>query len=187
MCNGDFGMYRVMPWAYPTIPGQSSGGASVDPIPKPELPYNFDGVSVNVPSATATNVVMSFYNNELRYSMPLFFNVSGIVINDITNVSGLRTLIVQNNLTVTPTSFNANGGTYTKTSDVQIAFFSASKSDPNKQYGFLTTCTPSVSGNYEYNPKVNVTYSGSLIFKFVVIDSNGETMQESENITVVVP
>ena len=187
MCNGDFGMYRVMPWAYPTIPGQSSGGASVDPIPEPELPYNFDRVSANVSSATAKNVVMTFYNNELRYSMPLFFDVSGIEINDITNVSSFKALIVQNNLTVTPTSFMANGGTYTKTSDVQIAFFSASASQPNAQYGFLTTCTPSVSGNYEYNPSVNVTYSGSLTFKFVVIDSNGETIQESNDITVVVP
>lgn len=41
-------MYRVMPWAYPTIPGQSSGGTSVDPTPDPTPSGPYDLTDFNV-------------------------------------------------------------------------------------------------------------------------------------------
>ena len=57
MCNGDLGMYRVMPWAYPTISGGSSGGSSVDPTPEPAVdPYDFSNAKARFASRSATLV-----------------------------------------------------------------------------------------------------------------------------------
>ena len=100
MCNGDLGMFRVMPWAYPTISGGSSGGTSVNPTPTPNPdpeeptgPYDLTNYSVS----------FYYYNRESTKDNDgyIFFfglSVSGAVEVDTSNVSQVKVTFGSGNM-----------------------------------------------------------------------------------------
>lgn len=88
MCNGDLGMYRVMPWAYPTIPGQSSGGASVDPTPEPSVNV-FDASDAVAKWTISTVTLEDYVPNVYSRAFPEV-ELSGVKVLDSSGVSKIE-------------------------------------------------------------------------------------------------
>lgn len=92
-------MYRVMPWAYPTIPGQSSGGTSVDPTPEPtpipQDPLDFSNAKFYMPSTTGN------YSSTWLY-VDFYLEVRGVVSNDTSNISSIKFELVGDNISIDP-------------------------------------------------------------------------------------
>lgn len=99
MCNGDLGMYRVMPWAYPTIAGQSTGGVTVDPTPEPtpvpKDPLDFSNAKFYLPS------VKGVYSSPWL-TVDVLLECRDIVSNDTSNISSIKFEILGDNISVDP-------------------------------------------------------------------------------------
>lgn len=164
MCNGDLGMYRVMPWAYPTIPGQSSGGTSVDPTPTPEPeptpvdPYDFSKATFRIKSRTEYIET----SNGMTYCR-FYLIVSGIVTVDTSRVSSV--LLKTNNLSAL--TFNAPG-TFSKRAVDNYANDIADINSGN--WGWVLDYKSSASGK--------ATMSGTPNITMTVYDSTGAVIQE---------
>lgn len=160
MCNGDLGMYRVMPWAYPTIPGQSSGGTSVDPTPEPVPdvdPYDFSNVEAKIVSRRSDVTVV----NDSFWRAVFTVSVTGIIVNDSTGVSSFIGQISTDGFGVSPSGWEFTGTNYT-VSDV---------SQPN---GNGTITVDSKTGN----PFASLSGNGKITFS--VYDKTGNLIQSKE-------
>ena len=183
MCNGNLGMYRVMPWAYPTIQGQSTGGVSVDPTPEPTPEpqyYDFSGVSIEFDYNTTKIQNAGIEGNMAVPDARFFANVSGVnTIND-SEVSRISMEVVENNLTVSPTT--DNGVTLDPSKNTVRSSFSG------KNFNGIYV----ISVFFYYYPEQRVpfygtstiTLSGTLKLKLKAYNSNGDLLQESQEITV---
>lgn len=173
MCNGDLGMYRVMPWAYPTIPGQSSGGTSVDPIPEPEPgmnPYDVSGMVVSVKNRTTT------VNKTTNYRYATFkVMVQGVKLNDVTNVSYLRFSVTDpNGISVSP---NTIGGD----SNPEIIYDSGKlgTNNPNTWWAAVIFHW----NNATSGEGTNVSLSGNFRLTIYAYDSSGNLLQSFTGVT----
>lgn len=170
MCNGDLGMYRVMPWAYPTIPGQSSGGTTVDPTPEPtpipKDPFDFSNVGFSMPSVKGS------------YSSPnstviIYLQVRNIVTNDTSNVSSVKFELVGDSISINPSVVD---GTKLK---VSVSSYTArSFNNLNSDYALITA-------TQVYVPAVaQTTFSATGVtgVKITVYGSDGEVLQTHEGV-----
>lgn len=185
MCNGDLGMYRVMPWAYPTIPGQSSGGATVDPTPEPSYPYDMSEITASFSSDRATVSYQGFSGGK-RYCCNWMIKIAGLKEVDTTEVNSLKIIFTENTIAPSPNSFSYGGVTYTFDSSMnesELAIPVSSSSEVRSyflNYGF----TPLLSSFPSENPGVIVNRTGSLKLKIVAYNSNGDVIQESGEVVV---
>lgn len=149
-------MYRVMPWAYPTIPGQSSGGASVDPIPDPSGDY-FD--FSNAEAHWANSVTLEEYGGGVEKSraFPILL-ISGIGVVNASSVARTTIYIKDQPSYSTPLT-DAN---------MSIAY-STNRSDLNINPAPQLLASPSDVGK-------NVTITGGSI-EFKSYDSEGNLLQ----------
>lgn len=175
-------MYRVMPWAYPTIPGQSSGGASVDPTPEPTPEpqyYDFSGMSIKFPEKTGYLSAGGVSGNLYNPAIGFFPKITGVNVIDNSLVSSVRVEVIENTLTVTPTS--ADGKTYDPSLDYLDPYISNKKID-GTSFSIYFKYTPKVSPGF--NGTTKITMSGNLKVKLKAYDSSGNLLQESQEITV---
>lgn len=161
MCNGDLGMYRVMPWAYPTIPGQSSGGASVDPTPEPTPEY-YDFTDAKIVYTESSFELESYVAGPYQNRGYGVFQISGVKSIDTSNVNRVEIRLSQN-----PTYTPSLGGTVTIILAVNL------QKEPNSinSYSLLT--------NDASNTGKTVTVSGGTV-KFFVYGLDGEVLQTAE-------
>lgn len=157
MCNGDLGMYRVMPWAYPTIPGQSSGGTTVDPTPEPSpsKPYDFSNAKITV-AKTGTYSQMS-----KTYRSFFELKISGITTIDSSNVGSVSA----NKYDISTFVFTPSGGK----GGIYLVF-----SDLNN-----LNRSGNVICDYQGTaPSSTPTLSGTGTLTLVVYDVSGNKIQE---------
>lgn len=168
MCNGDLGMYRVMPWAYPTIPGQSSGGTTLDPTPEqpgvPEIVYPYDATDI---AATwkSTSVWTSGTDNALAHFEAI---ISGIKVLDVSSVSSLKYTVTNQTLSITPTTLGGKTVTYI------LSKGNLTKTNPNSTLEVVIgkwVGAKNQSGN-------KATISGSATIKIGAYNSSGDLLQE---------
>lgn len=142
-----------MPWAYPTIPGQSSGGQSVDPIPDPNLPYDFTEA---VFSINRTNTTYYLGDNQTR--VDYFIKVSGVKIKDTSNVTNAYVDIDSSVATISPSTINGEGYTLNNVQSFRV-------SDPNNStllvYGMFSTANSGTECTLSGDVKLKINISGS--------------------------
>ena len=185
MCNGDLGMYRVMPWAYPTIPGQSSGGTTVDPTPEPSYPYDMSKITASF-AGSASNISHQGFSGGKRFCCIWFIQIAGLKEIDTTEVNSLKIIFTENTLATNPNSFSYGGVTYThdmSMNDTELAIPVSSSTDVRT---YTTQCgfTPLLSSFPYTDPDVTVTRTGSLKLKIVAYNSSGDVIQESGEVVV---
>lgn len=170
MCNGDFGMYRVMPWAYPTIPGQSSGGSSVDPIPVPqEECYDFSNCRAEIANRTVTTTI-----SDDGYSyVNIVFALTNVKLLDITNVSSVVVKTSANNITVNP---NVISG-----STAEIIYSTSTRGSSNlninANHPAFMVKWPGVS------VREVISIFGEINFTVEVYNANGDKIQSYKGVT----
>lgn len=183
MCNGNLGMYRVMPWAYPTIQGQSAGGVSVDPTPEPTPEpqyFDFSGATVKFSSKTS-NLVLTGVHGEKGYpNVRYFADVAGVTVIDNSSVSKISMEIVQNTLTVSPTT--ADGFTLDSSKNKILVVFSGINFNGSMIVRVFFYYNPETT--IPYTGKTKITLSGTLKVKLKAFDASGNMLQESQEITV---
>ena len=161
MCNGDLGMYRVMPWAYPTIPGQSSGGASVDPTPEPSAKY-YDFADARI-VYTNDNVALDGYvSGTFKNRGYAFYRISGIKTLDSSNVNR-----VYLEFSIDPTYSPPVSGIVTIAETINLH----GDLNGDQSYAVLT--------NDQGSTNKVLKMSGGT-FKFTVYDSDGNALQTAE-------
>lgn len=164
MCNGDLGMFRVMPWAYPTIPGQSSGGTSVDPTPEPvALPYDASGISV-IFSNRESETIISTAGQLATFSC----TVSGVEILDNSNVDLLLvTVTPESSVSVSPTTVGGDSNP-----SIEYSRFYLGSKNPNG-----TVQAVSASWKNATSGSDKITLSGNVKITFEAYDVNGNLIQ----------
>lgn len=174
MCNGDLGMYRVMPWAYPTIPGQSSGGSSVDPTPdptpEPTVPFDVSGMTVSVHNRTTTVYSGSYYKGAT-----FEVEVQGVKVLDNSNVSHMRFTITE------PSGISVSPNTIGGVSNPQILY----------EYGTLNIKNPNTwwaAVIFHWNEATSgegtsVTLSGNFRLTMEVYGVDGSLLQTFTGVT----
>ena len=167
MCNGDLGMYRVMPWAYPTIPGQSSGGTSVDPTPDPAQDcYDFSNLQTEFLSNSANTQV--FDGNTY---IKTYYRIVGVQAIDTSNVASVKLTASNGSLSVSPANMGSVSAVFvsneeTKTNRVE---------DLNTSFEGVTIRWPGVSVQ-----GTSVSFTGSINVTITAYNSEGKVLQTKE-------
>lgn len=178
MCNGDLGMYRVMPWAYPTIPGQSSGGASVDPIPEPTGPYDFSNYKVEFHQPFG-NIYTPGDKAEQGYFVGWFWGSSGLITYDTSNVSTISIIFksgsvtLDNGKSIPVSQFKLNwaaGMSETWSSNLMIGNDDACQAAVTRSYGDSNNLAGAVVTGF----------SSDTVLQIDIYDSNGSLIQSAE-------
>lgn len=178
MCNGDLGMYRVMPWAYPTIPGQSSGGASVEPIPEPDTPYNLDDCTLVFDQPFGNIYTPNAEDTSKGYFIGWFLHLKDLITYDSSNVSSVAFELLSGNV------LTKEGGTIPVSNiknswvDVNTKWTSVYNSINSSSTAFTAGLTRSYGSSFE-GQTVSGFSSGSIM-KVTVYDSDGNVLQSSE-------
>ena len=181
MCNGDLGMYRVMPWAYPTIPGQSSGGASVDPIPpEPAGPYDFSNFTLKFLEGSS-NIYTPYPDDHLEwgYSCAWIWTGSGLVENDTSNVSSISIKFVSGNILT-------DGGKTLPVSNLRLSYSHgisqswSSSRIPGYADRESAAFTRSYGDSNNLSGQVITGFSSDTTVLISVYNSNGELLQSKE-------
>lgn len=183
MCNGDMSLYRVIPWSYPTIPGQSSGGTSVDPIPPPTpspVYYDFSGADVSFKRGTDQVASTGLNGSKNQPNADFNIAVSGVVSIDTSAVSSIKILVVEYDFE--PTVKTGDGLTFDRISVWNRGY--SGTVDFNKD--------PVVTVGVLYLPEKTVPWfasfstglSGFMKVKLQAFGSDGQLLEESQEITV---
>lgn len=176
-------MFRVMPWAYPTIPGQSSGGISVDPTPPPTpspVYYDFSGADVSFTWKTSRVASTGLNGSQNQPDAGFNIAVSGVVPIDTSAVSSIKLLVVEHDLE--PTVKTGDGLTFDRIS-VWNRGYSGSldfNQDPVVTVGALYLPEKTVPWFASFSTGL----SGSMKVKLQVFGSDGQLLEESQEITV---
>lgn len=161
-------MFRVMPWAYPTIPGQSTGGIGTDPIPSPAVdPYDFTNATVTFGTGTTYREINNQGTAITFCSFPV--TVSGVETIDSTNVSNVK--IVPSSSTIkAPAIGNVASNT---------TFYTSSRKQPN---GTANSVSAQWIGAASSGSELSLTGSAKITIE--VYDSAGTLIQSADLGTV---
>lgn len=96
MCNGDLGMYRVMPWAYPPISGGSSGGFSPDDSGTGE--GSGGGSHSDVTFYRDADTIASLYNVQYTSSIQFYVSIGSLAVGNLNGITKIARWLVVDEL-----------------------------------------------------------------------------------------